>query len=1467
VTDPFVAADWTLGAPNTKAVVSGALRFTNPTLTNTQTASYDPLGNSVEDVFIQAVLSAVTNGPSVGIAARFATYSNPARLHTALGAALATAALFERRPAGTTQQDTDAFAALTLPQRISMAVEGTAAASYIHGAGAVQALTSLTVATGFTGVYFNSGLIYTATFSFWAAMRSRWVIVNDLPTGWDAQILDAADTALATAVEVGGVATLDTLTLQFPNPRKIRIRDEFGATIDTFPITGGVWGGDEYDFLNTPPVPDEPVVTDQLPFGLTIGWDTILEADEYVLERSLDGVTGWTQVFEGSFNSYEDADLAPLTEYFYRVAACNENGCSAWSDVGSGTTLAPPEPPGARRGYRFRIRDASTQADPNGTTDVLVVTSLRDGINPYIAEPPEGDGQEIDLLTGGVRTGTYAVRVLDAPTGDSMGYGYEYGGVVRYVTNRLEDAEFRQQLLSRRAYIEVTEDGGDTWIVLQAGYVINVKLASAISYVFSIGDTRRIETQRRAFTWSATPGPTGISERDVFPARGCLVGGPIVGGFGPVPDTGGDEFLITATPELDPVTGRMLVPLTCLAAFLPPEYRRVRASTGSTGQASGNFSPSSISTWYAKVLQPYERSFTGLTGVTSPFIQSLLDWRYTWYPDLEVQFTDGTTTWRGYLRAAVLAQGGTFFVAALDAAGTASPPTAGDTIYRARVIKPEVSEDSPVYADLHPVDLVTALFDTVGIEWDPTTAAVVKAALGEDLRYAIRVTKPVMMLDFLTKSVFGPFGFSIRNNEVGAQEFYTTRLLTDVAPTINISTDSLRSMDPPIFDLDEGQIVSGFKMEYETFARSTLLPNASPPPPPDGIVTAKAEIIVQNGDLSVFSTREVGYVFAGFAHLAGGWADAMPLLISSIATLGFDRYGRGAPSVEVSVLATDEAYNAKLGDEVYLSAAHYPNRGFRIGESDVGARIAQVVRRTIRPYGADLKLVDSGLALQPVTPPATISLAGSAAAPRTIAEFTIGNAATINAGAVLFVAVQWAISPTTPAGDGSIFARYAPGSVPVAAVPLPPVVPGSRVWVRARTEQSGRRPSAWTSWDDVTLGAFSAPSGVAISGITAESFVVAWTNADPSYYTEVFVAPGSVAPSDWAPFRVARFLPGSDRATLRGLTPAAAYIVGVAHVDPGTGELTAVVTDTDSTTANSLTAPSPIALTIIQTQADAGQPVGIGLGLWAFDESYDLEIQRAPDSAGIPGTWETIANVGGTTQVYRDFLPSDGVTRWYRCRHTLPGFDPSPWSGAQSGVPSACPEDLSRPELAPLISTSLVDLGGGSYEISFFGVGDIEYRVDGGAWTSPGTSPLAIAGTALEQVVEFRAVLNGITVTSTEIIPANPLPVLSGFSAAEIQAIGCGVDWIVEPSWLCSPTNDADYKIVLRNYDTTAVLNGDFSTAAGSYVDNTGEVGDPAFTGTFHTRRYILQLVRLSDSAVVQSLDSNRVDVETGPAC
>jgi hypothetical protein len=67
-------------------------------------------------------------------------------------------------------------------------------------------------------------------------------------------------------------------------------------------------------------------------------------ATGYKIERSVSASSGFAQVttVNAAFTSCDDSGLTPSTTYFYRVRATNAAGDSAYSNVASATTQAPP---------------------------------------------------------------------------------------------------------------------------------------------------------------------------------------------------------------------------------------------------------------------------------------------------------------------------------------------------------------------------------------------------------------------------------------------------------------------------------------------------------------------------------------------------------------------------------------------------------------------------------------------------------------------------------------------------------------------------------------------------------------------------------------------------------------------------------------------------------------------------------------------------------------------------------------------------------------------------------------------------------------------------------------------------------------------------------------------------------------------------------------------------------------------
>jgi hypothetical protein len=1039
--------------------------------------------------------------------------------------------------------------------------------------------------------------------------------------------------------------------------------------------------------------------------------------------------------------------------------------------------------------YRLRIRSA------DNTTDTLVVTSVRGGTNPYIVDVPSGDGQEVDLLTGAVRTGAYVVQVIDVVTGSTP------DGTLRLVTSQLYDgteeylllengdkillesgdpielelnnAEFgRPHLLSRAAFLEMSTDGGSNWTVWQAGYLSNVRQVDAIRYAFTISNTRRVEQTKQLFTWSDS------AERAAFPKRGCIVGGPIIGGFGVggdrTTDSGGWEFyyLNTSGSAAAPKQGDIIA-LEYRAGYFWPEWSR-KAVPG-PGQATdfwNNILP------YRDVV-PGDQSLTGADfkglndrdlvasypQLTAAFTYTVGSNTYTMYgtvralfpdytfnPFQEIQYPGGNVDVRRFPFGYANNKRGRLFIEleAPNPSNTSQPwdaLPARDTVGRIRLVASQVDESSPLYLDEHPVDIAKACYGLINITVDSASEAIVRSAIGVNTRVAMRISKPVTMAEFLEKAIFGPFGFAARINvkNIGGVitpvvEFFVTRSLEYSPPTYTIAdADLVGDTPPPIFDLDEATVVTSFVVEQQTLLRVADVQNDKNTPPPDGIAVTTQSYQLDNGDTSTFSTRIVEYKIPGLVHEVANWTSTLKAFAQGVALEGFDRFGRGAPSMEVQVLRTSAAAAAQIGDLVYLNVGYYPNKNYRIGESNVGPRVAQIVRREDRPEGPMFKLVDAGVFNQPSIAP-TITITASTSDPRRIAQFTVTNAAAINNNADVTTVIEYATGSSAPGTDehGTRFTRYAPLTLPAGPVLLPAVTPGTTVHVRARTEQAGLFPSLWTNWQTVTLDSWSVVKDITVTNITNESAVINWdTDGNEQDWVDLFISPGTVAPSSWQSFRINSFPPKTTRASVNLLTPSSAYVIGVAFRDVVGDTRGAVVTQTFSTIGTtSGTAPRPAGIAIIPGIADASLQQGVVLGMWQAAGSDVLIIERALDVAGVPGTYEEIAAVPSYTETYVDYLPRTGATLWYRLQHKRSGeadsaympavtIGGSPYFGL-SAVATGVPASVSRPDAVSPVIAVTTDESGSTATVTL-SITDSQYRVtqvrfrertNGGAWSA-----------------------------------------------------------------------------------------------------------------------------------------------------
>jgi len=160
---------------------------------------------------------------------------------------------------------------------------------------------------------------------------------------------------------------------------------------------------------------------------INLTWtDNAANESGFAIERSPNGTDSWLEItiLADNSTSYVDTELASGTTFFYRVAAYNMNGSSAFSNVGSATTAeAVPEAPSnldAVASSASQI-DLSWQDNSGNETGFKLERSL-DGMAPWaaIATLP---GNSTNFQDSGVSPGTtYYYRVLSYNTTGSSGY-------------------------------------------------------------------------------------------------------------------------------------------------------------------------------------------------------------------------------------------------------------------------------------------------------------------------------------------------------------------------------------------------------------------------------------------------------------------------------------------------------------------------------------------------------------------------------------------------------------------------------------------------------------------------------------------------------------------------------------------------------------------------------------------------------------------------------------------------------------------------------------------------------------------------------------------------------------------------------------------------------------------------------------------------------------------------------------
>jgi len=183
---------------------------------------------------------------------------------------------------------------------------------------------------------------------------------------------------------IDSVSDLDTYCYQ------VRARDELlnetgWSSEICVTISGG--GGQEPDAPNPPSGLTATAISS---VQIDLAWtDNSTDEDGFRIERSEDGTT-FVQIatVATDVTTYSDAGLQPVTTYWYRVRAYNNNGNSAYSNVASATTFSGPAP------------DTEPPL-PNPPTWASGPTNILDPLNPGFYAHTMTANTSSDATTGG----------------------------------------------------------------------------------------------------------------------------------------------------------------------------------------------------------------------------------------------------------------------------------------------------------------------------------------------------------------------------------------------------------------------------------------------------------------------------------------------------------------------------------------------------------------------------------------------------------------------------------------------------------------------------------------------------------------------------------------------------------------------------------------------------------------------------------------------------------------------------------------------------------------------------------------------------------------------------------------------------------------------------------------------------------------------------------------------------------
>lgn len=760
--------------------------------------------------------------------------------------------------------------------------------------------------------------------------------------------------------------------------------------------------------------------------------------------------------------------------------------------------------------YRLRIRDKTD------TSDLLVLSTVPGGTNPYITVPPRGDGQSIDPILGKSTIGRYTWRAWDK----------QQSATTYTITEKIADAQARNQLSSNRCVQEWSDDVGGNWYDLHTGFLNRHRLVSGGEWEFIIGDTDRREQQREIFKYVDR-------EAGLFPKVSCIIGGPVPGGFGFGAglklDYGPVRFKVIADPSTIITDNR--VTLQLVSGYLRPWYiqpltifdKREKETINHLAKTWFEYDPTSFATnppeksqpwgWFPGLVVEMQPVAGGATIFANPIAKEAQK-RSELAPPISPEGPVGEhdALVNGSTPRLIVRWDDVVFGTGM----TPAQPAIG-TEFDVLVYAREISKDSPLQISGHPLEILTTLLFENGIPFDAASVAATRAnpSVGDELRVELVVEGPAKLGKWLTDHILGPFGIGMRIKDDGEREIFPTRG-SNPASVATITLDDVVTPDggPPddvIFDVDEKTTINGVDYRMRTFRRfrnptsqdfhgvELQVDGDDPNSQTINLLTYGSFTIegrrsatnVQGERVHTFDIPgQILFFNSGLNAYTGSnqtkyAQDAGDVII--------DRTGWGVIAGAVRVRPSTPGLP---GDFVDLQVPHQVNANTSQTPKAQrgGTRKVQIVKRTNEPSASALELWDAGNLAQTVAPsdgtntdPTPVGIVepaftlapqsvppvtGGVPDPLHIATVTVSNGAEL-AAAGADVHFEYLVQTATPsASDSGLAMGVLAQPDVVSTIDTPSIDPsGQRVWVRAQTRvPTTGQLSAWSAWQSIDLG-------------------------------------------------------------------------------------------------------------------------------------------------------------------------------------------------------------------------------------------------------------------------------------------------------------------------------------------------------------------------------------------------------------